>query len=132
MSAILRIPVNSATQSRAFRPPENPLGVVKLGSANGCDPISWVKVQPRENYAIGSNSDLNTMTVSWIYKSLIFRHPSFFGLHFFLALVPDRDPLRHITLPLDRYRNRVSFHFDYDCDPDFDFDGASQKSVNYF
>ncbi len=64
------------------------------------------------------------------------RHPSFFGLHFSLALVPDRDPLRHIALPLDRYRNRdryrVSFHFDYDCDPDFDFDGASQKSINYF
>ncbi len=63
-------------------------------------------------------------------------HPSFFGLHFSLALVPDRDPLRHIALPLDRYRNRdryrVSFYFDYDCDPDFDFDGASQKSVNYF
>ncbi|MCP4396347.1 MAG: hypothetical protein GY801_03415 [bacterium] len=42
--------------------------------------------------------------------------------------------MRHIALPLDRYRNRdryrVSFHFDYD--PDFDFDGASQKSVNYF
>ncbi len=42
-------------------------------------------------------------------------HPSFFGLHFSLALVPDRDPLRHIALPLDRYRNRdryrVSFHF---------------------
>ncbi len=33
-------------------------------------------------------------------------HPSFFGLHFSLALVPDRDPLRHIALPLDRYRNR--------------------------
>ncbi len=68
----------------------------------------------------------------------LFRHPSFFGLHFSLALVPDRDPLRHIALPLDRYRNRdryrVSFHFDYDRDPDFDFDfdGASQKSVNYF
>ncbi|MCP4400049.1 MAG: hypothetical protein GY801_22430 [bacterium] len=63
-------------------------------------------------------------------------HPLFFGLHFSLALVPDRDPLRHIALPLDRYRNRdryrVSFHFNYDCDPDFDFDGASQKSVNYF
>ncbi len=67
-------------------------------------------------------------------------HPSFFGLHFSLALVPDRDPLRDIALPLDRYRYRnrdryrVSFHFDYDCDPDFDFDfdGASQKSVNYF
>ncbi len=73
----------------------------------------------------------------WIsHNYATFWHPSFFGLHFSLALVPDRDPLRHIALPLDRYRNRdrygVSFHFDYDCDPDFDFDGASQKSVNYF
>ncbi len=68
------------------------------------------------------------------YNKNTYGHPSFFGLHFSLA--PDRDPLQHIALPLDRYRNRdryrVSFHFDYDCDPDFDFDGASQKSVNYF
>ncbi|MCP4399232.1 MAG: hypothetical protein GY801_18260, partial [bacterium] len=78
----------------------------------------------------------NQLLFTYSQIDTIFRHPSFFGLHFSLALVPDRDPLRHTALPLDRYRNRdryrVSFHFDYDCDPDFDFDGASQKSVNYF